>query len=659
MKIVNYFWLIISWLVVLSASATNRDVFVSTSGEQFLVNGQPFKMWGIRVASATKDQSMTDHLITQLDDYKAHGINTITVFYMGSSGASYDPFSPDGKRIDKGHQERMEQIIEACREREMVVFVGIFYQNAPFGLRDAEAVRETTRTVTRALTRYHNVVINVANEQNSAGWAKHSALFDFRDPERIIELCRIVREEDGDRVVGGGGYDFEKNKRIGAAPEVRVLLFDTSKFEEESGAWYEQFRAAGIRKPMANVELFGGVTKTWPKGVFPGEARQLYLREIEAAAKHPGLSVFFFSSPWSQGEPMRYDLAGAGTEANPGIRWYFERVRDVTRAGPPQPRNGLVFPGAEWARQTPESQGLNGLTLQRLLEAIPNHGNVAVIRNGYFVATAGDTADPNINIFSATKSLTALIFARLLEQGRVRYDDALPRSDYPGGERATFRQFLSMTSDYDLAPRAPGKHYAYNNTAMRFYGEHMRHRFFPGMDAPDIMQTAFAPLRFQDPITSSHGSSYGAPWAGGQKWSARDLARLGLLVLAGGNWGGGQLIPAEFCDALYQPQIPADATPHSSPGTERTGTDTESNQQRINPEMKDRYSYNWWCNASGWMGAGLPTEITLAQGRGGNYLIVVKPWRVVIAVTNNEYQPERRPSAAAYVRAVQQALKPD
>ena len=31
-------------------------------------------------------EALTEHLIAQLDDYERHGVNSIAVFYQGSSG---------------------------------------------------------------------------------------------------------------------------------------------------------------------------------------------------------------------------------------------------------------------------------------------------------------------------------------------------------------------------------------------------------------------------------------------------------------------------------------------------------------------------------------------------------------------------------------------
>ena len=94
-----------------------------------------------------------------------------------------------------------------------------------------------------------------------------------------------------------------------------------------------------------------------------------------------------------------------------------------------------------------------------------------VIRNGRIVGQKGDIARPGL-IWSASKSLTALIFARLLQQGKISgYDVAVPNSNVPTDPGATFRQFLSMTSDYNLSPHSPGNHYSYNNGAVHFYGD--------------------------------------------------------------------------------------------------------------------------------------------------------------------------------------------
>ena len=307
---------------------------LAVDGERLLVDGRPAKLWGVRTASASQTDSATAHLIAQLDDYLRHGINAVTVFYQGSSGGYSNPFSADGSAIAPDHQARLDRIIRACDARGVVVIVGIFYQRSDY-LRTPAAWENATRTVVRALRPHRNVILNLANEQNSSQYRDSNPVFDIGDPAALLRLCDLVHREDPSRLVGAGGYDHEKNIVLGRAPAVDVLLFDTNG-PEDSGALYERFVAAGVRKPVVNVEQFGAYSTKpeFPKspGVFTAANRRLYLHEIEAARRHAGLHTFFFDARWLQGTGYgqpgnRYDLGGDGTERAPGWRWYAEAVR--------------------------------------------------------------------------------------------------------------------------------------------------------------------------------------------------------------------------------------------------------------------------------------------------------------------------------------------
>lgn len=315
---------------------------LSVEGHLFVMNDEPFDMWGIRVASASQSDSLTAHLIAQLDDYRRYGVNTIDVFFQGSSGGFSDPFLKNGKAIDKAHLRRMKTIIDACDERGMVVVVGIFYQRAMADLdgvrqiNDAEGVRNAVKSVARALRGHKNVILNIANEQNS-GYYKKCGFFNFNDPGEIISLCELAKSVAPDLLVGGGGYHDESNVAIGVSPAVDVLLFDTFYGDLENNQhslWhYHYFVKNGVKdKPIVNVEMFGGWTgKFVPQGVYPPQGKQKHLQDVDEAAATPGLYVHFHSNPWCQGpsigKPVRYDLGGMGTADDPGIRWWFEHVR--------------------------------------------------------------------------------------------------------------------------------------------------------------------------------------------------------------------------------------------------------------------------------------------------------------------------------------------
>lgn len=148
-------------------------------GDRFRYNDQVIDLYGIRCASAAGKEEYTESLIKQLDDYKAHGVNSVTVFYQGSSGGHYDPFTPGGKNWQHPEiRDRMDRLIEACAERDMIFIAGIFYQwkNTKLterSLTDWTATKEAVSTVANHLKAksYDNVILNIANEQNSGGYA--------------------------------------------------------------------------------------------------------------------------------------------------------------------------------------------------------------------------------------------------------------------------------------------------------------------------------------------------------------------------------------------------------------------------------------------------------------------------------------------------------
>ncbi len=313
---------------------------LKVEGQFFSFNGKPFDMWGVRVASASQKEGYTQSLISNLDDFKSEGINTLSVFVQGSSGGYSDPFSENGKSIDSEHLRRLRKIIEECAKKDMVAIIGIFYQrtisNSEISqLNSEEEIRNAVKTITRKLKPYRNVIINIANEQNSFQYKSFKA-FNFNEPQNIIELCKLVKDVDPERIVGGGGYNDSLNVILGKSAFTDVLLFDTFSGDIEKGhdsGWhYDYFKRHGVPdKPIVNVEIFGGWTGQFtPQGVYSPEGKQVHLKEIEAAKKQPGLYVHFHSNPWFQGVGQnlsnRYDLGGMGTSGNPGVRWYFKEI---------------------------------------------------------------------------------------------------------------------------------------------------------------------------------------------------------------------------------------------------------------------------------------------------------------------------------------------
>lgn len=91
--------------------------------------------------------------------------------------------------------------------------------------------------------------------------------------------------------------------------------------------------------------------------------------------------------------------------------------------------------------------------------------------------------------------------------------------------------------------------------------------------------------------------------------TARDMARLGLLVLNRGNWEGRQILPAAWIDTVTAAQI---AVPHENGG--------------------GSYGYMWWVHTGGLLVdyAGIPVDAFSAQGNQSQLILIVPGRKLVI-----------------------------
>jgi CubicO group peptidase (beta-lactamase class C family) len=295
---------------------------------------------------------------------------------------------------------------------------------------------------------------------------------------------------------------------------------------------------------------------------------------------------------------------------------------------------------ANWRTASPESVGLDSNRLAANMNSLP--GPLAVVRNGSLVYSKGDIAHPR-DLFSISKSLTALIFGRLLLLGQAHYDDLVPGSAVPTVPLASYRHFLNMTSDYGLTPRDPGKQYAYNSHAVHFYGSHMARTFFGGRSAPQVLQEAI--LNYTGRQDSVSFAGHWGGWDGGWRMSTRDLARIGLMVVNDGV-ASGLVVPSDFIGQLYFSQIGPGMTPNWSQGPEDAW-----NEHSFTQVLPGSYSFGWWIVRNLYPEA--LAEAIAASGRRGKMLIVSRQYNLVIAVLADVYAG---PTEAQYLNAVIDAI---
>jgi len=274
--------------------------------------------------------------------------------------------------------------------------------------------------------------------------------------------------------------------------------------------------------------------------------------------------------------------------------------------------------------------------------------NGLVLHRGLIVAEWGDTSRVDMS-FSIAKSYLGLLAGIAVGRGLIGdLDDRVARLvedggfDSPHNAKVTWRHLLEQTSEWegtlwdkpdivdrnrDLSNEAsskkgtprelrePGEYWEYNDVRVNRLALALLRRFRRPL--PDIFREAV-----MEPIGASaewrwHGyrNSYveidgarmqsvsgGGHWGGGIFMHARDHARLGLLALRRGRWGGRQLIAEGW---ILRSTMPT----------------------RLNPQ----YGFFWALNTGRKLYPSAPAEGYGASGSGGN-LVWIDPVHDLVAV---------------------------
>ncbi|MGO4664691.1 serine hydrolase domain-containing protein [Bosea sp. 2RAB26] len=272
-----------------------------------------------------------------------------------------------------------------------------------------------------------------------------------------------------------------------------------------------------------------------------------------------------------------------------------------------------------------------------------------ILRGGRLVAEWGDTARADMT-FSIAKSYIAVLAGLAVADGLIRdVDEPVAKTvDGPWFEGAqnatiTWRHLLQQSSEWQgeifgksdqvdhnrqIGPGAdnsrkgeqralkpPGSHYEYNDVRVNLLAYCLLQRFRKPL--PEVLRE-----RIMDPIGASQGWEWqgyrnssveidgrsvqsvpgGGHWGGGLFVSARDHARLGLLVGRGGAWAGRELLSPAWIDDMLSPS----------------------------PTLEN-YGYLWWLNRGAAARPNVPATAVFALGAGVN-AIWLDPTQDLVAV---------------------------
>lgn len=293
-----------------------------------------------------------------------------------------------------------------------------------------------------------------------------------------------------------------------------------------------------------------------------------------------------------------------------------------------------VVPGEHWQKVEPASAGWSPDKLKEADEIATAIGSSAylVVHRGRIVHEFGRTSTAS-DIKSMRKSILSMLYGIHVSRGDIRLDEPLKSigiNDKEGlteaEQSATVRQLLQARSGvyhpaaYETTSmaaerpargsHAPGEFWYYNNWDFNALGTIFNKKtnitVFEAMD-----KELAKPLGFEDfsPVLDTRNVYERASEhpAYVMKISARDMARIGLLMARYGRWGDKQILPLEW-------------VLESTKAYSTTRRDTVG------------YGYLWWLNMGVW-----PSLVKkdrppfYANGHLGQY-VVVDPTRDLVIV---------------------------
>jgi len=293
-------------LILFSLNLSAGNLF-SVKGEKTYLNDQEILVVGLRCSNSIMNDEATDGLIDHLDLYKSYGVNTISVFFMGSRFGDVKGYNEDAS-LNPVYLKRMAKIIQACDQRNMIVLVGCLYWGGSegkwesWGQKDAEnAVSNTVKWLSE--NNYRNVFVDPDNE----GMAKRKSGFD------ISGMIAAGKEIDPSIMIG-------YNAKGTPPPNADLALHFSDKapglpYIESEGTmtdyWGEYSKEKGLYEYI-NV------------GVYTEDKKAEQLKNTEL---HLGNgNGYIFASTWLQNIPPNNHLGGDGSPCNPGIKWWFDFI---------------------------------------------------------------------------------------------------------------------------------------------------------------------------------------------------------------------------------------------------------------------------------------------------------------------------------------------
>ncbi len=326
------------------------------------------------------------------------------------------------------------------------------------------------------------------------------------------------------------------------------------------------------------------------------------------------------------------------------------------------------WPTLGWPTATPQEMGLDQTLLEQARDyALTGGGSGFITYQGYLVMSWGSSSTL-YGIKSTTKSIGSLILALALEDGLVQLNDLAqlhlsgiglpPDSNADTGwlNEVSLLNLATQTAGFDKNGGfndvlfQSGTTWAYTDGGVNWladvlttiYNEDLNtlafNRIFTALGLTSADLTWRDNFYRPDLLNGVKRREFGS----GIRTNVDSLARIGYLMLRGGQWDGTTLIPSSFVD---QARVPAPSILGLP-----VGNDTQS---RFNG-ASDHYGIMWWNNGDDSI-AGLPTDAYWAWGLGDHLIVVIPSLDMVISRTGSAWSGSRDPS---YYQVLEPFLSP-
>ncbi|MGQ0636072.1 MAG: serine hydrolase domain-containing protein [Planctomycetaceae bacterium] len=334
--------------------------------------------------------------------------------------------------------------------------------------------------------------------------------------------------------------------------------------------------------------------------------------------------------------------------------------------------------GADWDSLDPQAAGFDAAALNAaLVDALRlNTKGLLVLRSGRVVTelyAADWDRDQSHNIFSATKSVTAILVGIALDEGKFKGLDQ-PIADFAGQLKGTpkegilLRHLLSMTSGLDNRgfpldttegdqfeinlrmplKAAPGTRWEYNTQAY-----HLHFRLLE--KATGVPLEEYSRTKLFGPLGMEHTA-----WEKRQvgevtnyyrlRCSTRDMGRFGLFALRGGEWDGKQLVSREFLRLATTPSQNLNRN-YGFLWTLNTPEESaEGNGQRASTAPAPQTGFRF---------SGSPNDTIAALGAFGQCIMIVPSLDLVVVRTGDSPGPAKGEAVSSdLLRRIVEAILP-